>query len=222
MEATLFTNTVVPAGSQDPAGAGSQDPAGLSELSFLDGLGQIEWVDWTAISLLAVFFLLGLFKGFVWQVSRIVSLVAAWFLAGHYGPEGKLILDGWVGASTSHPDLHLFLAYVIIFLFAVVLLSLIAWGIQKLVKETGMTFYDRIGGAILGLGTGSLGVVVILAGMYMFMPGNLDLVKAAHRSRSMELSQKALDLMGDHVPEPMQRVFGLKDEGGAEIPPKDK
>jgi membrane protein required for colicin V production len=181
----------------------------------IDQLSSIEWIDWTAIALLGVFFLLGLFKGFVWQVSRIVSLIAAWFLAGHYGVKGSELIDGWAGPSTSHPDLHLFLAYVVIFVLVVVVLSLVAWGLQKLVKETGLTFYDRVGGAVLGLGTGALGVVILLAGMYMFMPANFKIVAAAQRSQSMKFSQKALGLLGDRVPEPMRRVFSLSGEPSA-------
>ena len=194
--------------------------------SFLNGLNAIEWIDWTAIVLLFVFFLLGLFKGFVWQISRILTLVGAWFLAGRYGPEGEELLHGWMGGPTSPDNLHLFLSYVVIFVLAVVVFSLFAWLLQKLVKETGLTVYDRLGGALLGLGTGSLGVIVILAGLYMFMPARLGIVKAAHRSRSMEMSQRALGFLGEYVPEPMQQVFGLKDgeslEQGTEDPPKDK
>ncbi len=184
--------------------------------SFLDGLSAIEWIDWTAVVLLSVFFLLGLFKGFVWQVSRMLTLVGAWLLAGRYGPDGEALLNEWFGTSTSADSLHLFLAYVVIFVFAVVVFSLIAWLLQKLVRESGLTAYDRLGGAVLGLGTGSLGVVVILAGLFMFIPEKFGIVQAAQRSRSMQFSQQALQLLGKHVPEPMRQVFRLKKKDRSE------
>ena len=156
------------------------------------GADAIAWIDWTAMVLLSVFFILGLFKGFLWQISRILSLVAAWFLAGYYGPDGADLIGGWFAPGTSPEQLPLFLSYVMIFVAAVVLLSIIAWLLQKLVKETGMTFYDRLGGAVLGLGTGACGVLLILAGVRMFLQPDSEIVASVQNSQSMQIGQKTL------------------------------
>ncbi len=185
----------------------------LKEASLFNALAvpemEIVWIDWTAIVLLALFFILGLFKGFVWQSSRILTLIAAWFLAGYYGEDGSTLLSGFFSPDTSPPELPLFLSYVIIFVLAIVVCSLIAWMVQKLVQRSGLSAYDRIAGGVLGLGTGSLAVVAILACVYMFAPQDMSIVDAAQRSRSMEVSKRALRLMGSTVPEPMQRMFAI-------------
>ena len=183
--------------------------ATLQETLGLEPGMEIVWIDWTAVVLLAVFFILGLFKGFVWQSSRILTLIAAWVLAGYYGESGSTLIDGFFSPESTPPELPLFLSYVIIFVLAIVIFSLIAWMVQKVVQKSGLSAYDRIAGAVLGLGTGSLAVVAILAGVYMFVPDDMSIVDAAQRSRSMQFSQRALRLMGDTVPEPMQRVFSV-------------
>lgn len=186
-------------------------------LDALNGADAIAWIDWTAMVLLGVFFILGLFKGFLWQISRILSLVAAWFLAGYYGPDGAELIGGWFAPGTSPQELPLFLSYVMIFVAAVVVLSIIAWLLQKLVKQTGMTFYDRLGGAVLGLGTGACGVLLILAGVQMFLQPESGIVASAQNSQSMQIGQKALRLFGDVIPQPVQRIFDI---GDPEEPPK--
>ena len=188
-------------------------------LGSLAQLDSIAWIDWTAMVLLAVFFILGLFKGFVWQVSRIATLVAAWFLAGHYGPQGAELCGGWFDPAATPAELPLFLSYAILFILAVVLLSLVAWLLQKLVKESGLTSADRLGGAFLGLCTGGVGVVVLLAGLLMLLPNDFAIVQAATRSHSMRFSQQALKLMGDTVPEPVQRVFKVDEKPAAPAVP---
>ena len=87
---------------QDAATEGAD--GGQGWLAALKNLDAIEWIDWTAIVLLFVFFLLGLFKGFVWQVSRILTLVGAWFLAGRYGPDGEVWLHEMFDSGTTDPN----------------------------------------------------------------------------------------------------------------------
>ena len=48
-------------------------------------LQSLEWVDQTTLGVLLVFFVLGLFKGLIWQVSRIGILVAAYVVSGRFG-----------------------------------------------------------------------------------------------------------------------------------------
>ncbi|MFN9705221.1 MAG: CvpA family protein, partial [Planctomycetota bacterium] len=48
-------------------------------------LQTLDWVDHTTLGVLLVFFVLGLFKGLIWQVSRIGILVAAYVVSGRYG-----------------------------------------------------------------------------------------------------------------------------------------
>lgn len=180
---------------------------------FFANLDSVAWIDWTAIVLLTVFFILGLFKGLLWQVSRIVTLVAAWCLSGLFGPDVEAWIAPWFTPGDAPPELPLYLAYVAIFIAAVVVLSLIAWLLQKLVDQSGMGFYNRTLGAVAGLGTGAAGVVVLLALTRMFGDPDWGVVRAAEESRSMAYSRDALRMLGETVPTKMREIFQLEPEG---------
>lgn len=194
------------AGVQDSPADKVQD--GLVRLGNLD---SVEWIDWMAAVLLGVFFLMGLFKGFWWQFSRVATLLAAWFVAGRYGPDGEAIVAGWFDPSASPSELPLFLSYVSLFVLTVVILSVISMYLHKLIKDSGLSFYDRIGGAFLGLGTGALGVIVLMAGLKMFVPASFKIVEAAERSITMDYSRMTLGfpLVRRAVPLPMLKLFEI-------------
>ncbi len=171
----------------------------------------MEWVDWTAVIVLSIFFILGLFRGFVWQASRILSLIAGFVVAGIYGEWGAELIHPWFKPETSLHDIPLYLSYVAIFLGVIVLLSLITHFVQKLIKKSGLSFYDRIGGGFLGMATGACVMIAFLGMLYMFIPEDWGIVKAAHESKSMQFTQKTLRVLGNAVPRPMQQVFGVDD-----------
>ena len=118
-------------------------------------LSSVVWVDWTALIIVGIFFILGLVRGFIWQASRILSLVAGFVLAGMYGQSGASLLQRWQGGGGSANGLTLYLSYVFIFLAVVAVLSLVAYFVQKLVKKSGFGFYDRICGGFMGVATGA-------------------------------------------------------------------
>jgi len=173
-------------------------------------LASVEWIDWTAIVILTVFFVMGLFKGFVWQASRMLSLVCGFVVAGIYGEAGGAMIQRWFGGGTPVEGATVYVAYVVIFLAVVVLLSLAAYFLQKLVKKSGLGFYDRVCGGFLGVATGACVMIFILSSIYMFLD-NFSIAEAARRSKSMVISQKTLAVLGDVVPRPMQQVFGVEE-----------
>ncbi len=217
--ADLFHGLLGALPAQDPqvdpgatTAQGSAAGTAQDAVSALVNLDSVEWIDWTAMVLLGVFFLLGLFKGFWWQFSRIATLLAAWFLAGRFGPDGQAVVSEWFDPSSSPSELPLFLSYVFIFVLTVVVLSVIAMLLHKLIKDSGLSVYDRLGGAILGLGTGAVGVIVLLAGIKMFVPESMSLVQAADRSRTMSYSRQTLafPLVKKAVPQPMLVLFEIE------------
>ncbi len=173
-------------------------------------LETIAWIDWTAIIILSVFFILGLFRGFVWQARRILSLLTGFVVAGIYGESGATMVHRWYGAGPTVHPVTIYLSYVVIFLGVVVLLSLGAYFLQKLVKKSGLGFYDRVCGGFLGVATGACVMIFILSIIYMFLD-NFAIAEAARQSRSMTVSQKTLRVLGDVVPRPMQQVFGVEE-----------
>jgi membrane protein required for colicin V production len=178
-------------------------------------LQTLGWVDHTALAVLGVFFVIGLFKGLIWQVSRIAILVVAYVVAGRFGqPLGELLArtpavggkDGPGPIET--PDTTLYLSYVLLFLAVLVALSLLALLLQKLAAKAGLGFFDRVGGGVLGVATGACVVLFGLFVVHMFFQGS-QLAQAAESSYSLRLSRRAIDWLGDAVPDDLRHVMAL-------------
>jgi uncharacterized membrane protein required for colicin V production len=226
--AVMFTPQDVPAQAPAPV------PVPLDAASdVVQQLESLTWVDHTALGVLLVFFVLGLFKGLIWQVSRIAILVAAYVVSGRYGAELADVLagatktppalapvppgdavaggagEGAVAVDAALPtDTTIYLAYVLLFLAVLVVLSLVAMLLQKLATKAGLGFFDRLGGGALGVATGSCVVLFFLSVVHMFFRDS-QVAAAADASRSMKLSVRAIELLGDRVPDELRAVFDL-------------
>ena len=196
---------------QEPSAAA----APTSEL--LLQLQTLGWVDLTAIAVLLVFFVIGLFKGLIWQVSRVGILVAAYVVAGRFGPAVADLLartsvaspapaEPTAGATST--DTTIYLAYVLLFLVVLVALSLLAMLLQKLAVKAGLGFFDRLGGGVVGVATGGCVVLFGLFVVHMFFRGS-QLALAAGESHSLRLSRQAVDALGPRVPDELRQVFAL-------------
>lgn len=188
----------------EPVIAPLQDPAAGG--GFLSELG---WVDLTALAVLLVFFVLGLFRGLVWQVSRILTLLLAYFAAGQYGDDVAAEIRDWFSPELAAQNVHVYLAYVLVFVAVLILISVVTYFVEKLVERSGLSFYNRLGGGLLGIVTGACVVLALLAGIVMFLGKDASVARAARSSRSMEIGQRILQVLGDAVPPEIREVFGL-------------
>jgi membrane protein required for colicin V production len=175
----------------------------------LQQLQALGWVDHTALAVLLVFFVLGLFKGLIWQVSRIGILVAAYVVAGRFGGDVALALaPADAGGPAGPGETTLYLAYVLLFLAVLITLSLLAILLQKLAVKAGLGFFDRLGGGVLGVATGACVVLFGLFVVHMFFPQS-GVAVAAESSHSLRLSKRAIDWLGGNVPDELREVFAL-------------
>ena len=173
-------------------------------------LQSLGWVDLTAFGVLGLFFLIGLWKGLVWQVSRIVILAASLWLATQWGRGLGGIYSSWCAGEPTAQQLHtaLYLAYATVFLVVLVVLSLLALGLQNLVKKAGMTFFDRLGGGAFGVLTGAAGFVCLLTAAKMFLPGS-SVVMAAEDSHSLRYARRGVERLGEVVPDDLRVLYEL-------------
>ncbi len=150
-------------------------------LSFQDLYQQLGWVDFATLVILLVFFVLGLFRGLVWQLSRLLTLVLGFLAAGIWAqPLADTIVKTWPKAE----PFALYAAYFTIFLGAFLVLSLVAWLLSGVIKKLHLTLYDRLGGGALGILTGAAVVVLVLTIFYAFIPRETGIIQAAERSRT--------------------------------------
>lgn len=178
----------------------------------LQQLQALSWVDHTALGVLLVFFVLGLFKGLIWQVSRVGILAAAYVMAGQFGRQVAELLGP--AANPADPtdggptETTLYIAYVLLFLVVLIVLSLLAMLLQKLAAKAGLGFFDRLGGGVIGVVTGGAVVLFGLFVLHMFFRGS-QVAMAAEPSHSLRWSRQAVDWLGDKVPDELRSVFSL-------------
>ncbi len=194
---------------QDPNGALA---AASTTQETLQQLQALSWVDHTALGVLLVFFVLGLFKGLIWQVSRVGILVVAYAVSGRFGRQ----VAAWIGPDATAADptaggsaeTSLYLAYVLLFVAVLIVLSLLAMLLQKLAAKAGLSFFDRVGGGVIGVVTGAAVVLFGLFVLHMFFP-DTKVAEAAEQSHSRRWSAQAIDWLGDKVPDELRAVFEL-------------
>jgi membrane protein required for colicin V production len=192
----------------------AQEPAPPASSELLQQLQTLSWVDHTALGVVLVFFVLGLFKGLIWQVSRVAILVCAYVVSGRFGGQiADWLAPGEAPAPGVEPqpasETTIYLAYVLLFLAVLIVLSLLAMLLQKLAAKAGLSFFDRVGGGLVGVATGACVVLFGLFVVNMFFRES-QIAHAAEGSHSLRLSKRAIDWLGDKVPDDLRSVFALQ------------
>jgi membrane protein required for colicin V production len=118
---------------------------------------QLGWVD---IALLAVFglsALVGLWRGFVFEIVSLLGWLAAFIIANAAGP----FLAELMPLGNADAQLRLWLAYVIVFVLVLVACTLLARMLRALIAATPLSFIDHLLGAAFGVVRGALVLVVV-------------------------------------------------------------
>ena len=99
-------------------------------------------------------------------------------------------------------------------MLVVIVVSLIAYFVERFVKRAGLSFYNRIFGGAFGVITGG-GIVLALLTVLLMFPGS-SIVHAARDSHSMSMSKQVLTLLGEKVPLDIRKAFGMGPDASAE------
>jgi membrane protein required for colicin V production len=120
-------------------------------------------VDWILLGILGLSFLLGVWRGLVYEVLSVFVWIAAFFLAQWYAPEvaAKLPMAG------SAESLRYAAGFVLVFIGAAFVAGLIVQLIKKLVAAVGLRPVDRTLGAVFGLMRGGILLLAIAVVMNM-------------------------------------------------------
>lgn len=119
--------------------------------------------DYVVLLTVGLSILLSVMRGVVREVLALLSWVVAFWLANIYTVRFAPMLPDAI----PNESLRFFAAFVILFLVALLLMSLLTIGISELVKTVGLSLIDRGLGAVFGLARGVLIVLVLvlLAGL---------------------------------------------------------
>lgn len=119
--------------------------------------------DFAVLGIIALSVLLSVIRGLLREVlalaAWVVAFLAANVLAGTVAP--------WLFDAISSEEWRLLAGFIIVFVAVLIVMSLVAMLVSKLVKSAGLALEDRLLGGVFGLARGLLivMVVVLLAGL---------------------------------------------------------
>ena len=137
---------------------------------------QLGWVD---IALLAVFglsVLIGLWRGFVFEIVSLLGWLVAFIIANSAGP----FLAGYIPLGDD-PQVRLWGAYIAVFVVILLTCTLLARMLRALVSATPLSFIDHLLGGLFGMVRGAL-ILVVAATVVTLVPAaaNSTAWKASH------------------------------------------
>ena len=109
-------------------------------------------LDWVFIGVLAASFLLGAWRGLVYEVLSVISWIAAFIVAQWLAPDVAALLP----ISGAGETVRYAAAFVLVFIVVVFAGGLAAWMIKRLVQAVGLRPVDRTLGAGFGLIRGAV------------------------------------------------------------------
>jgi len=148
---------------------------------------QLGWVD---IALLAVFglsVLIGLWRGFVFEIVSLLGWLVAFVIANSAGP----FLAEFVPFG-SDPQVRLWTAYIVVFLVILITCTLLARMLRALISATPLSFVDHLLGGVFGVMRGAL-ICVVIGTLVMLSPfAGSTTWKASHGSLWLGMALEGL------------------------------
>jgi membrane protein required for colicin V production len=163
-------------------------------------LQALGWVDWALLAVLAVSMVVGIVRGFVFEVLSLLGWVVAWFAAQWAAPQWAPLLP----VGTPGGGLNLGAAFVIGFVLALLAWALLARLLRLLIHATPLSVPDRLLGAGFGaLRAGVLGLALAVV---------VGLTPAAQSqgwrdSTGARWLAQALGVVTPLLPEPVARLL---------------
>lgn len=114
-------------------------------------------LDWVFAAVLAASFVLGLWRGLVYEVLSVMSWVAAFVIAQWLAPQAAAALPIHRAPEAGQYAV----GFVVVFLVVVFTGGFIAWLTRKLVDSVGLRPIDRTLGGLFGLVRGAVLLLVV-------------------------------------------------------------
>ena len=118
----------------------------------------MTFVDYIIVLVLVVSAGVGLWRGFVKEALSLLTLLVAIWLAWRF----SALVEPKIGNWAADPEVRLWIARAIIFVFALLLGGLVSWAARQLIRHTGLSGVDRLLGAAFGFARGVLLVALLV------------------------------------------------------------
>lgn len=112
----------------------------------------LGWIDWTLLAVLASSMLVGVVRGFVFEVLSLAGWLVAWFGGQWLAPQ----LAPWLPIGAAGSALNHAAAFVLAFVGVLLAWALLAKLVRLLIHATPLSLADRALGAGFGLARGAL------------------------------------------------------------------
>lgn len=123
--------------------------------------------DYVFLAIIGLSVLISIMRGFVREVLSLAGWVIAFFIARAYCLDVAQLLP----AAIPSESLRILAAFLALFLTVLLVTSLLAITLSLLFKHIGLSWVDRMLGALFGLARGALiAVVLVLAGGMTSLP----------------------------------------------------
>lgn len=163
-----------------------------SDPSSLDAIRALPWVDQIGLGLLALFLLLGFWRGLWWQVMRLVGVSASVLLARSLTPRFTPEVEGSLSLSSSA---SYGLVWFALFVSGLIIASVAGLLGKRALDALALGWVDRMGGALAG---GLTGLILHGALLLLFIGvGTTDWSAEALRGTR---SQRLLDVVTNRWP----------------------
>lgn len=113
--------------------------------------------------MLGLSFLLGAWRGLVYEVLSVVSWIAAFVLAQWLAHD----VAGWLPMGQAAEPVRFAAGFAVVFIAAVFLGGLVAWATKKLVEAVGLRPMDRALGAAFGVVRGAVLMLALAVVVHM-------------------------------------------------------
>lgn len=124
-----------------------------------------NWVDWLILAILAISIIVSLVRGFVREILSLTVWILATVVAYLLGDELGVLMKGWIHNESLRVDAGTFLLFIATLLIG----SFFNYLLTESVRNSSLTFADRILGIFFGLLRG----VVIVMMLVLFAPAGL-------------------------------------------------
>ncbi len=181
------------------------------------GASAVNMVDIGIIAVLLISALLAYVRGLVHEVLSLAAWIGAIFTTLYGFP----FLQPHARKLTTIDILADFGAGVVIFVVALVLLSMLTRRISKKVKDSALSVVDRSLGFLFGLLRGALIVCIAYIGLGLVYPKD-DQPEMVRQARALELVEPGAEILTSLIPENFPAVGTPFGDDGKEDAGKDK
>lgn len=127
-------------------------------------MASFNWLDWILAAIVVVSIVAAMFKGFVAEIISLAAVIVGLIVAA-LAYQGASV---WFEDLTRSHDIALGLGFLSLFLGTLVLGALVSVLARKLIKKTGLEWFDRFLGGIFGLVRGVVVNSILLMALVAF------------------------------------------------------